>query len=686
MNDSNSSSPPVSPHRRMEQNLNARGRSDSSNSRASHASRSSRPRPGRNRPSPQPAGGGGASNALTRSYELLVHAIIRPPRAAYRPQDLGPQALTLRDGLTMLRRDFQVVNRRGQLLVASRWAPAFAGGRDDVCVLYLHGNSSCRMDVLRSGVLNTVATVGYSLVAFDFAGSGLSDGEYVSLGYYEKDDIDDVTQYIIQRGWATKMCLWGRSMGAASALLYTALETAAVTALVLDSPFASLQEVALDLVEGSRMGIPGFMVKGFLQFLRLSVQKRAGFDIQDLVPARAAPECRCPALFLTATNDKMVFPKHGQQLVRAYGGARQRLEFVGTHNSHRPSLALKAAAIFLRTAVEAPHKIPSAFDTVRQLFGVVTEEYSPAPTPRAGPGPGPGPGLPPRAATPGDQSSEGGGGGGGGGGGATPSSSASPGPHRRSNTSSAGFSVTNFLFGPSDSASEASPMPAPPAPPSSALPPPAAPRLKMDTLKHAQAVGGAALASAAEEFAQAAEDAVLEDLFARGVAICALEQWYRRGPDRVAEKAAHDAEGMLLDELLIMAAAHLECTLAPDPADRQMYQENDDYRQFTLGMKAAEVVSEDQDSIRENFDCKYWTTLDWRALDRPPATAGLPQRRPGHQSPPRRSSACRSPTAALPTSSRGGSRSRSNTPFSRAAAAGGGGGGGGVAGFFFGRR
>ncbi|CAM9969853.1 unnamed protein product, partial [Heterosigma akashiwo] len=104
--------------------------------------------------------------------------------------------------------------------------------------------------------------------------------------------------------------------------------------------------------------------------------------------------------------------------------------------------------------------------------------------------------------------------------------------------------------------------------------------------------------------------AVLEDLLWQGGHLRAGAV-VPPGPDRVAEGAPR--AGMLLDELLIMAAAHLECTLAPDPADQQMYQENDDYRQFTLGMKAAEVVSEDQDSIRENFDCKYWTTLDWRA-------------------------------------------------------------------------
>lgn len=30
---------------------------------------------------------------------------------------------------------------------------------------------------------------GINLVAFDFSGSGLSEGEYVSLGFYESQDV-----------------------------------------------------------------------------------------------------------------------------------------------------------------------------------------------------------------------------------------------------------------------------------------------------------------------------------------------------------------------------------------------------------------------------------------------------------------------------------------------------------------
>lgn len=55
------------------------------------------------------------------------------------------------------------------------------------CVCYVHGNASCRIEAL--GQLSLVLSLGCSYVALDCAGSGLSDGEYVSLGHFEQDDL-----------------------------------------------------------------------------------------------------------------------------------------------------------------------------------------------------------------------------------------------------------------------------------------------------------------------------------------------------------------------------------------------------------------------------------------------------------------------------------------------------------------
>lgn len=91
----------------------------------------------------------------------------------------------------------------------------------------------------------------FSYVIFDFAGSGLSEGKYVSLGnivfklgYYEAEDIKSVIKHLKKRiNQKIKLVLWGRSMGAVATLRYLLLNTTqkSVLAAVLDSPFQSLK-------------------------------------------------------------------------------------------------------------------------------------------------------------------------------------------------------------------------------------------------------------------------------------------------------------------------------------------------------------------------------------------------------------------------------------------------------------
>lgn len=59
----------------------------------------------------------------------------------------------------------------------------------------------------------------------------MSDGEYVSLGYWEKQDVAAVVEYLRGTGRITTIGLWGRSMGAVTALLYSR-EDPSVAAMV----------------------------------------------------------------------------------------------------------------------------------------------------------------------------------------------------------------------------------------------------------------------------------------------------------------------------------------------------------------------------------------------------------------------------------------------------------------------
>lgn len=125
---------------------------------------------------------------LKEGYQSLVNAIIRPPRSQYDVAQLGPIQFPFCDKV-FHRRDFELVNDRNLRICCSQWSPVDRDRPSTIlpCVVYMHGNSSSRLEAL--GSLSLVLSIGATLLTFDFAGSGMSEGEYVSLGVFEKDDL-----------------------------------------------------------------------------------------------------------------------------------------------------------------------------------------------------------------------------------------------------------------------------------------------------------------------------------------------------------------------------------------------------------------------------------------------------------------------------------------------------------------
>ena len=78
-------------------------------------------------------------------------------------------------------------------------------------LIYLHGNCGCRVDAIEclEGALKNDMTV----LGVDLSGSGHSEGEYITLGWNEKEDVWDLIRYMKAKGTVSSVCLWGRSMG-----------------------------------------------------------------------------------------------------------------------------------------------------------------------------------------------------------------------------------------------------------------------------------------------------------------------------------------------------------------------------------------------------------------------------------------------------------------------------------------
>ncbi len=118
-----------------------------------------------------------------------------------------------------MREDVELQNVRGELLKCSYYRPTGRSVPHDLpCVVYCHCNSGSRCDA--NEVVGLLIPSGIAVMALDFAGSGRSDGDYVSLGVREVDDVASVIEYLRERKRTSHVAMWGRSMGAVVCLLY----------------------------------------------------------------------------------------------------------------------------------------------------------------------------------------------------------------------------------------------------------------------------------------------------------------------------------------------------------------------------------------------------------------------------------------------------------------------------------
>eukprot|EP00930_Biecheleria_cincta_P003443 TRINITY_DN104375_c0_g1_i1.p1 TRINITY_DN104375_c0_g1~~TRINITY_DN104375_c0_g1_i1.p1 ORF type:complete len:671 (+),score=114.77 TRINITY_DN104375_c0_g1_i1:227-2239(+) len=281
--------------------------------------------------------------------DLLLSLIIRPPRSKYPVEKLGPKCFRVNGKAHGRRTDIVLQSPRGHELQCSFFEPAPGPGdttedfHQPPCVIFLHGNSSCRLEAMP--LLALLMPLKISLFCFDFSGSGLSEGEYISLGWFERDDLATCIGHLRSTGRVSSIALWGRSMGAFTALLHADRDPS-IAGLVLDSPFSSLKLLAQELAQ-KKAFIPSWATSAVLAGARSSIQFRAGFDIDDLEAENHVSQSFMPALFIAAKSDDFVAPHHSQGLFESYQGEKEFYLTEGDHQSARPEACRRMAVLFL---------------------------------------------------------------------------------------------------------------------------------------------------------------------------------------------------------------------------------------------------------------------------------------------------------------------------------------------------
>jgi len=280
-------------------------------------------------------------------WDQICNLVIRPQRNIYDPNlSLGPRLFTLGNKIYE-RKDVVIKNQRDMKLQCSHYQPIESQrpSKQMPCVVYCHGNCGCRVDALDA--VQLLLPKGITVFCFDFSGSGLSDGEYVSLGFYEVQDVLSVVTHLQQTKSCSKISLWGRSMGAATTLMfYGRSGDDSITSIVADSAFLSLEDIIKDLILNFKSWIPLTAVKIAQDAMKKSIITRAFFDITENCPVKYVKNLKIPVLFAHAEGDNFIKKKHSEELYKNYGGDKTVIFFDGDHNSSRPEFFFDQVVTF----------------------------------------------------------------------------------------------------------------------------------------------------------------------------------------------------------------------------------------------------------------------------------------------------------------------------------------------------
>jgi pimeloyl-ACP methyl ester carboxylesterase len=247
-------------------------------------------------------------------------------RAGTRPPDMRLKDTPADSGIP-----FETVkfNAADGLSLSGWW---IAPTHKNAVVLLTHGLFRNRVEMLSRAV--ALARAGYGALLYDSRNHGISQKAVVSLGFYEAHDVEGGMAYIRSRAGSSaappKIVLMGVSMGAV-ATLRAASESNGYSALILDSPFASIRETIADH-SWLFFKLPSFTFPPFFLFW---FQRFAGIDVDQvnshIAMARVQP---VPLLVIASQGDRRMRPEVARQLVEESRSPVKKLEVFGEDAGH----------------------------------------------------------------------------------------------------------------------------------------------------------------------------------------------------------------------------------------------------------------------------------------------------------------------------------------------------------------
>ena len=239
---------------------------------------------------------------MTRSLalDIIRHPLEERPKMEQDPGDYGLEfkgvTTQTEDGLTLY-----------------GW---YIPGENGAAVMIQHGSPGGRQDGLNEAALLNEA--GYSVLLGSFRAHDECDGELISFGYYEQEDIKAWHHYLLGRDDVDpeRIGLFGESMGGGTSIIYAA-GNPGVAAVATGSAFALTQEVVEKFIE-YETDLPPAVIPVLAKFILFWAEQAADFSSQKLDTESVIDQISpVPVLIIHGGSDEKIGPAVGRQLYEA---------------------------------------------------------------------------------------------------------------------------------------------------------------------------------------------------------------------------------------------------------------------------------------------------------------------------------------------------------------------------------
>lgn len=253
-------------------------------------------------------------------------------RAKHTPVECAPAAAGLTEHEAV---SFTTSN---SLILRGWYAPA----RNGAAVVLVHGLKGNRCGMLADAALLWQA--GYGVLIFDLRGCGESEGDLVTLGYNEVDDVRGAVDFVLKQPGVSRVGLMGHSMGGAT-VIRAAARMPEVHIVVAQSTFTSLEDNVANGVE-KVVGLPPFPFASLVIFF---AERESGVRLNDVRPIDdlAAIASR-PILIVHGELDELMPVSNGLAL---YAAAREPKELYLLPNAGHGDLPQIGGVEYARTLI-----------------------------------------------------------------------------------------------------------------------------------------------------------------------------------------------------------------------------------------------------------------------------------------------------------------------------------------------